>query len=191
MNPVADKLTRMKLLALALLMTLSGSALADRKHHDRDRGYAWGKVLEVTPIYHEIRRSSPVEECWQQPVREVRHTGHNDIAGSTLAGGLLGGIIGHQIGKGNGRKVATAFGTIIGAQIGHDAARAAHGAGDYSYTRYEDVCETRHKVEYEQVLDGYRVRYSYRGDEYETIMSHQPGKRIKLRVSVQPVATAQ
>ena len=188
MNSKKANNVKSSLLLLALTMGISGTTLADHKHHDRHSDKAWGKVLQVTPIYREIRSSTPVEECWQQPVRHTRHVDHNDVAGSTLAGGLLGGIIGHQIGKGNGRKIATAFGTIIGAQLGHDSARGAYGNSDHSYTTYDNVCETRHKVSYEQVLDGYRVRYSYRGEEYETVMDRNPGKKIKLRVSVEPVA---
>jgi uncharacterized protein YcfJ len=188
MNSNTGKKVKFQLVMLALMLGVSGTSLADRKHHERGHDYAWGKVLEVTPMYRQVRSSVPVEECWQQPVRHVQQVDHSDIAGSTLAGGILGGIIGHQIGKGNGRKIATAFGTIIGAQLGHDAARGAHGESVYSYTRYDNVCETQHKVSYEQVLDGYRVRYSYRGDQYETTMAHKPGKKIKLQVSVQPVA---
>lgn len=191
MNKTNARNTTPKLLAVAIMLGISGSALADRstgQHYEEHDVIAYGKVMSVTPIYREIKTSTPVRECWREPVtrsRNVHHGGHT--AGSTLAGGLIGGIIGHQIGGGRGKKLATAVGTIVGAQIGHDSARGAHGASQTTYTAYEDVCEVENKVSYEQVLDSYRVSYKYKGNRYQTIMPYDPGKKIKLRVSVEPV----
>jgi uncharacterized protein YcfJ len=44
--------------------------------------------------------------------------------------------------------------------------------------RTVDVWETR--------TVGYEVTYDYRGRNYTSIMSYDPGQRIKLRVSVEP-----
>lgn len=145
------------------------------------------KVTEVRPIYRELRISTPVEECWEEPVTRHRHVeyGSNRTA-ATLAGGLLGGVIGHQFGKGRGRKASTAIGTIIGAQIGHDSARGGP-ALTTSYTSYERHCSAHDRVSYEQELEGYRVTYRYRGKEYQTRMPYDPGDQIKLKVTVEPV----
>ena len=191
MNKTNAKNTTTKLLALVVTLGVSATAMAERpsEHlYEQQESIAYGKVMSVTPIYREIKRSTPVKECWKEPVtrtRPARH--HGNTAGSTLAGGLIGGIIGHQIGDGRGKKLATAVGTIVGAQIGHDAARGAHGSSHTTYTAYEDICEVENKVTYEEVLDSYRVSYKYKGNRYQSIMPYDPGKKIKLRVSVEPV----
>ena len=102
-------------------------------------------------------------------------------------GGILGGIIGHQIGKGNGKKLATAMGTLIGAQIGHNAVNGHVESGQSSYTEYEERCDIRHQVSYEEVIDGYQVTYRYQGEHYQIEMPYNPGKRIKLRIQITPV----
>ena len=124
---------------MAGIMFVSGAALADRdfiksdvRHAEHD-SFEYAKVIQVTPVYREIKTTVPVKECWQEPVRReqvVRHGSHS--AGGTLAGGLIGGIIGHQFGKGSGQKLATAVGTIVGAQIGHDALIAGTACGKIS-----------------------------------------------------------
>jgi len=181
-----------KLIVAVCLVAMSSASMAGNKHkshdHEESRAHiAYGKVIKVKPIYREVKVSVPVKECWQEPVvhsKQVRH-GSNS-AGGTLAGGLIGGIIGHQFGKGRGKKVSTALGTLIGAQLGHDAVRGSHASG-HSYTSYENYCEVENQVSYEEVLDSYRVTYRYKGKKYKINMPYDPGERIKLRVSVNPV----
>ncbi len=184
------------LLLSTLALTLSTGVLADRDHEWEKRNYhqvertVYGKVVRVTPIYREVRVVDPVRECWREPVREVREIRYErgNTAGNTLAGAIIGGVIGHQIGKGRGRKLATAVGTIVGAQLGHDAAgaRSAHATRSV-HTRLDEVCETTERVRYEQEIEGYRVTYRYQGEKYTVRMPYDPGKRIRLRISVEPV----
>jgi len=199
MNHSNSTFTMIKLVVLAVAVALSSTVFAESKHQDKDRfdnkhlsmhqKYVYGEVLDVTPIYREIRVSNPVKECWSEPVRHVERIqrGGGDQAAGTLAGALLGGVIGHQIGKGRGNKLATAVGTVIGAQIGHDANRDAYSSTRRSYTRYEDVCEVKDHVSYEEVVDGYKVTYRYKGMRYKTRMPYDPGDRIRLKVSIEPV----
>ncbi len=179
----------------SLALVLSTGAIADRghgwkkKHHSVERT-VYGKVVRVTPIYREVRVVEPVSECWREPVREVREIRYErrNSAGNTLAGAIIGGVIGHQIGKGRGKKLATAVGTIVGAQLGHDAAGSGGARSTRSvHTRVEEVCETTERVRYEEEIDGYRVTYRYQGEKYTVRMPYDPGKRIKLRVRVEPV----
>ena len=179
---------------LVCLMLLSAAASAAppwaRAGSDEltNHHIAYAKVVDVTPVYREVRKSVPVEECWQEPVTETRHIRHSgNTAGGTLAGGLIGGIIGHQIGKGRGQKLSTAVGTLIGAQLGHDAASGGPHASSQTYTRMQNFCEQHNQVSYEEVLDSYRVTYRYEGDEYRVNMPYDPGSKIKLKVSVEPV----
>lgn len=194
MKKTDTNLNRATLFLMAGLMTVSTGALADRDHikyedHPaKHKKFEYGKVVKVTPIYREVKVTTPVKECWQEPVtrtRSVRHGSHS--AGGTLAGGLIGGIIGHQFGNGRGKKLATAVGTIVGAQLGHDAAKGSHASSHGSYTAYESFCEVENQVRYEEVLDSYRVTYRYKGNKYQTNMPYDPGKKIKLRVSIEPV----
>ncbi len=184
------KRTKFKTAAFATLVLVGGSAMADHgveisaQHTD----YVHAKVLSVTPVYREIRTSTPVRECWQEPVQKRKHVRHHSAdPGATLAGGLIGGIIGHQFGKGRGKKVSTALGTIIGAQIGHDASRRAHAGTEFQYTEYERFCEVENRVSYEEVLDGYKVKYKYRGKQYQTHLPYDPGDKIKLQITIEPV----
>jgi len=188
------KTSASKLILLAGLMAVTSTAFAgnkhrDKGHHSQHKQFVYGKVIRATPVYREVRVTHPVKECWSEPVRYPRKGRHvSNSAGSTLAGGLIGGIIGHQFGKGRGKKLATAVGTVIGAQLGHDSSRGYNvKASNESYTRYEDRCETQNHVSYEEVVDSYNVTYRYKGSRYQTNMPYDPGKKIKLKISVEPV----
>ncbi len=181
------------LLVAAMVFTGTVSADNDRKHRHKHQGYhaehaayEYARVINVRPIYRQVKVSTPVRECWDEP---VYHTGHGQhkSAGGMLAGGLIGGIIGHQIGKGRGNKVATAVGTLIGAQIGHEAVNGHQGHAKPELVGYEEHCATRHQVRYEEVIDGYDVTYKFRGRRYHIEMPYDPGKRIKIRVEFTPV----
>lgn len=186
------QMAKSQLIIITVAMTLSSTAMAGKKNHGPEKHehpqYAYGKVMDVTPIYHQVKVTTPVKECWNEPVthtREVRHGANS--AGGAIAGGLIGGIIGHQFGKGRGNKLSTAVGTLIGAQLGHDAVNGSQAITQQQFTRYEHFCEVEQQVSYEKVLDGYQVTYRYQGDEFQTQMPYDPGKKIKLRISVEPV----
>lgn len=193
MNKTKTNVNSVKMVLIAGMMTVSTVALADREsiefdHQLEHQSFEYAKVIRVTPVYREIKTSTPVKDCWQEPVTRTQSVRHgSNSAGGTLAGGLIGGIIGHQFGKGRGKKLATAVGTIVGAQIGHDSTRGLHANSHDRYTAYERHCEVQNQVSYEEVLDSYRVIYRYKGNKYQTMMPYDPGKKIKLRVSVEPV----
>ena len=187
-------------LAVALavsLVTITTSTFAGSNNKIKNKHYAnnsiiqhydYAKVIKVRPIYREVRVSTPVRECWDQPV--VHSTGgysHPKSAGGMAVGGILGGVIGHQVGKGRGNKLATALGTIIGAGIGHNAVNGhVQSSQGHSYTEYEEQCEVHHQVSYEEVVDSYDVTYRYQGEKHHIEMPYQPGKRIKLRINITP-----
>lgn len=185
------KMSTPQLMLLAGVLSVSSIVDADsgrKGKFAKQNQVTYAKVLSVKPIYREIEVSTPVKDCWQEPVthtKRARHGSHS--AGATLAGGLIGGIIGHQFGKGRSRKASTAIGTLIGAQLGHDSTRGSHASGYTEITRMEKFCEVTNQVSYEEELDGYRVTYKYKGQKYKTRMPYDPGDRIKLRVSVEPV----
>ncbi len=177
-------------MAIALLVfagvTNAGGGHEHKKHESigKQALYEYAQVLEARPIYREVKVSTPIRECWEAPVYHTRKP-HKSASGM-LVGGLLGGIIGHQFGSGRGNKVATAAGTLIGAHIGHDAVN-----GDVQHEKtlagYEEHCKTRHRVSYEEVLDGYDVTYEYRDRRYRIEMPYDPGEHIKMRIQFAPV----
>ncbi len=176
---------------IAISFILMSTNVIAGSSHDRyanDSGnvvYASAKVVDVRPVYREVEVSHPVKECWEEPVIHTHgRSGHKSASGMAV-GGILGGIVGHQIGKGNGNRLATAIGTIIGAQIGHNAVNGH--IEQTSYTEYRQQCVMRDQVSYEEVLDGYRVTYRYQGERYQIKMPYDPGKRINLRIRIEPV----
>jgi len=177
-------------IAIALLVFAGVSnAGGDHGHKKHDSVgqhamYEYATVLEVHPLYREVKVSTPVRECWEEPVYHTRRP-HKSASGM-LVGGLLGGFIGHQFGSGRGNKVATAAGTLIGAHIGHDAVNG-HIRPEKTLAGYEERCKTRHRVHYEDVLEGYDVTYEYRGRQYRIEMPYDPGEHIKMRIQFAPV----
>ena len=161
----------------------------ERRDNAKHKQFVYGKVIEAKPVYDIITTRSPLKQCWQEPVTStyrINRGGHNSAAG-TLAGGLIGGIIGHQFGKGRGKQVATAMGTLVGAQIGHDSSDHGYAYSDNTSVSYRDVCEVTHEESYKKVLDGYQVTYRYKGNKYEARMPYDPGDKVKLKVSINPV----
>lgn len=149
-----------------------------------DSEYDYARVLDAEPIVRYVTVRVPQRECWDEEVW-VDDRRHGGTAGATIAGGLIGGVIGRQIGGGSGRDAMTLVGTLVGSAIANDRARAREGGGDGYYDTVRR-CETRDAVREERRVDGYRVTYLYNGKEYTTRTRHDPGDRIRVRVSVRP-----
>lgn len=182
-------------IAVALLIVAgiadAGSDRSAHRHDHRKHGpaerndlFEYARVVEVQPVYRREKLSTPVRECWDEPVYHTRHQPKS--AGGMLAGGLIGAVVGHQFGRGNGKRMATAVGALAGAHIGHQAVNG-HIKPKRTLEGYEQHCKTRQRVSYRQVLDGYDVIYEYRGREYQMTMPYDPGRRIKMRIQFTPV----
>jgi len=95
---------------------------------------------------------------------------------------VAGGILGNQVGGGNGRTVATAAGAIAGAIVGDrmedNNGRRAVEEQPVQRCRTIDHWQTRN--------DGYAVTYEYRGHTYNTVLPYDPGRRLRVNVSVTP-----
>ena len=57
-------------------------------------------------------------------------------------------------------------------------------SGRYSY--YEPYCETRTEYRMVERVVAYDVTYRYRGRYFTTRTDHPPGKRIRVRVDLEP-----
>ncbi len=176
-------------ITLAGLSALAVAPWAMAEHEGA--AYDYARVVNVEPIVRYVRVETPVRECWDEEVHEGapygRHHGHG-TAGPTIAGGILGGVIGHQFGSGRGKDAATVAGVLIGSAIAHDrAARRRSPAYYETRSRTVERCDVRYETHEEERIDGYRVTYEYNGRVQTTRMPYDPGKQIKVRVSVSPV----
>jgi uncharacterized protein YcfJ len=197
--------TRSQLVSKAILVTLtaavSGTALANpphwanargyHEHNDRDSDYA--RVVDVDPIVHRVRVSTPQRECWNEE-RPVSSGPSGTEIRATLFGGLIGAVVGHQIGHSHHDPVATVGGSLVGAAIGNSiGANQAAKRGEYQQVSYQSVerCEVNYHDEWTEQIDGYRVTYEYGGREYTTRMPYDPGQRLRVGVDVRPALDRQ
>jgi uncharacterized protein YcfJ len=140
----------------------------------------FGRVVRVQPRIEQVR--TPRRECRtdyvQAPVQQQRSQG------GTVIGGITGALLGSQVGGGNGKVAAAAAGAIAGAMVGDHVDN--DGRSGYAGTQEQAVQRCRNVDAVEQRTDGYDVTYDYRGHSYTTVMSRDPGDRVRLRVSVEP-----
>ena len=133
------------------------------------------------------------QECWNEQTnryddnyyrdgsgRLYRSDSRGNVGGAVL-GALIGGARGNQVGKGDGRKAAT-----IGGAIGNSANR-----GD-GYDRYSDNSNTVRRCRTvndnnRNNYDGYNVTYRYGNQTYRSYMNKNPGRTVRIAVSVQPI----
>ncbi len=184
----------MKLKKIAVLLALPCLALTQTARADYDDDYAGGdssdyaKVLRVEPQIRHIRVATPRRECYQEEVPVYESERGYRSATPTILGGIIGGVVGHTMGQGNGKSVATVAGTVLGGSIGRDIGYQNNPPRSGGYTRYatRDNCRVVNNYAEEERIEGYRVTYVYNGVEYVTHTNHDPGKRIRVRVMVQP-----
>lgn len=146
--------------------------------------YGYADVLRVDPVYETVRYREPREECYDQQV-EVRERGGGDPTGGTVAGAIIGGLIGNQVGSGSGRRAATAAGAIIGGSVGNNVDRN-NGGPDRSYQGTERRCQVVDVEREDRRIAGYDVEYRFKGDVYVSRLDHDPGNKLRVRVSVSP-----
>lgn len=140
----------------------------------------YGRVVRVSPQVEQVNR--PRQECRTDYVQVQQPQQRS--AGGSIIGGIAGALIGNQVGGGSGRAVATAAGAIGGAIVGDrvDNQNAQPGA-----VSEQAVKQCRMVDSWESRTNGYEVTYDYRGRNYTSIMSFDPGQRVRLRVSVEPM----
>jgi uncharacterized protein YcfJ len=141
----------------------------------------FGRVVRVQPRIEQVR--TPRQECRteyvQVPVQQQRGSG------GTVVGGIAGALLGSQVGGGNGKVAAAAAGAIAGAMVGDHVENDNRGYGNQVQEQAVRQCRTVDSIENRNA--GYDVTYEYRGHTYNTLTNREPGDRIRLRVSVEPV----
>jgi len=163
--------------ALALIAVAAAAAAA---HAETFVDQA--RVRNVEPQYENV--AVPRQECSSQYVNEVRRTGSRDYGGA-IVGGIAGALIGNQVGRGHGREAATAVGAVVGAMAGDNVANRGQSEQYVEVPREVTSCRTVQDVQ--PRFTGYRVDYEYHGQAYSTFMPQDPGRTLRVRVSVDPI----
>jgi uncharacterized protein YcfJ len=194
----------------ATLSVFSSAAMADYNRVPTERFTEYAKVLDVQPVYQEIRLREPQQQCWKEQERHIvgyeritqsgNRRPNRNSAGNTIVGGLIGGVIGNQLGRGHSnrsRTGATVAGAIIGSAIGNESNQQSSRNGRYRNTEqvqstpiYEirnvERCKRTVELRTESQLQHYNVTYLYKGRKFVTQLPRDPGKRLELQVSVSP-----
>ena len=170
----------MKLVTILPLM-LSFAVVLPASANDDESFVVRAKVVRVEPQYEWVRKDRPRTRCWDESVYD-----YDDENGDILpmiVGGALGGALGHQVGGGRGKDVATVAGAIAGTVIGQRV------GDDYYHPRehHRRRCKTRHHWVEERERVGYLVTYRFAGRTFTTLTSEHPGKRIRVRVNLDPL----
>jgi uncharacterized protein YcfJ len=139
----------------------------------------YGRVVRVQPQVEQVNH--PRQECRTEYV-QVQQPAQRS-AGGSIVGGIAGALLGSQIGSGNGRTAAAAAGAIAGAVVGDrvDNQNVQPGVSEQA------VKQCRTVDHWESRTNGYEVTYDYRGRNYTSVMAFDPGQRVRLRVSVEPM----
>jgi len=168
----------MKIQAKLMLSALCLGAAIPAAHAVEFEDFA--RVVRVTPQMERINR--PQQECRTEYV-QVQQQPQRGVGGS-IVGGIAGALLGSQVGSGSGKTAATAAGAIAGAVVGD---RVENQNGQPGGVTEQAVKQCRMVDRWEQRPNGYEVVYDYRGRNYTSIMSYDPGERLRLRVSVEPM----
>ena len=148
---------------------------SDRDYRRSDRAEV-ARVIESRPVYAAGDRR---EECWNPRAghyEEVRGEEKTRVGKGAAIGAVAGGVVGNQAtDHGTGGTIA---GALIGGLIGH-AVEKRHNDNNDDQT---DLDRSRCRVIAEGTgdLQGYDVRYAYRGREYVARMDRDPGRTLRV-----------
>lgn len=142
-----------------------------------DEYYDQARVLSVTPQTERV--NYPTQSCQTEYMQES-YISHQSSPLGAIIGGVAGGLLGSQVGRGNGRVAGAAVGAGIGAVVG-DRMGNSQPATSYT-TRPVRRCVTVDN--WQTVNRGYLVDYQYNGRNYTTVLDHNPGATIPVRVNV-------
>lgn len=140
----------------------------------------FGRVVRVTPRVEQYNQ--PRQECRTDYV-QVQQPAQRS-AGGSIVGGIAGALLGSQVGSGNGRTAAAAAGAIAGAVVGD---RVDNRDAQPGGVQEQAVKQCRTVEHWESRTTGYEVVYDYRGRNYTSVMSYDPGERVRLRVNIEPM----
>jgi uncharacterized protein YcfJ len=161
--------------AAAATLALTGTAFAGTDFQD------YARVQNVAPQYEQI--NVPRQECYSEMVPQTSYRRSDSLVGPII-GGVAGGLLGSRFGAGNGRVATAAVGAVAGTIVGD----RLQNRGDQVEYSEREVRRCRTVDHFESRLSGYHVAYEYQGRSYTTFLPYDPGVRLPVRVSVEPVA---
>ncbi|MEO7496858.1 MAG: glycine zipper 2TM domain-containing protein [Massilia sp.] len=146
----------------------------------------FARVVRVSPRVEQVRQ--PRQECRTDYVQApIQTQPQQRSAGGSIIGGIAGALVGNQVGGGTGRVAATAAGAIAGAVVGDRIDNNGRTVQQQPQQYQEQAVKQCRTVDaWESRTVGYDVTYDYRGRNYTSVMSRDPGQRVRLRVSVEP-----
>ncbi|MBN1379850.1 MAG: glycine zipper 2TM domain-containing protein [Gammaproteobacteria bacterium] len=173
------KITTLLIIASTLTTTIVNAR--------QDELLDFARVLDVVPVYANVVRSEPQQECWIETVR-YEYPQQQRSATPKILGALIGAAVGHNIARSKqGQSVGRVAGAVVGASVGSDIARGRSRQRVEAEYHDEERCQVREKTYYEEVVVGYDVTYEYHGNTYQTRMDQRPGRQIRVAVNVRPV----
>jgi uncharacterized protein YcfJ len=158
----------------AALVLSAGTAFAGPEFQD------YARVQNVSPEYESV--NIPRQECYSEVVPQTYYHRSDSLVGPII-GGVAGGLLGSRFGAGNGRVATAAVGAVAGAIVGD---RLQSHSGEVQYSEREVRC-CRTVDQWESRISGHRVAYEYQGRSYTTFLPYNPGPRLPVRVSVDPL----
>jgi uncharacterized protein YcfJ len=147
----------------------------DDRYREGDRRADTARVIDSRPVYATERR----EECWNPRAghfEEVRGPEKTRIGKGAAIGAVAGGVVGNQVGDHS--TGGTVAGALIGGLLGHQIQRRSDNNDEQ-----DDLDRSRCRViagDNSGDVQGYDVRYEYRGNEYVARMANDPGRRLRL-----------
>ncbi|HQU15861.1 MAG: glycine zipper 2TM domain-containing protein [Gammaproteobacteria bacterium] len=178
------RVATLSLVAAALVAVQASPVHADDDGYGAAVRYGYAKVIRVEPQVRVVDVAYPQRRCWNEQVTRYESGRGYASATPTILGGIVGGVLGHQVGRGNGRTVGAIAGTLLGASVARDMYQ--NDREPVAYTDTVQRCQVRQVYRQEQQVDGYRVIYRFRGENYVTHMDHDPGERIRVQVAINP-----
>lgn len=141
---------------------------------------ATANIVSVQPVYTTKLIKEPYQECYTREYRVPAQSGDGS-ATNELIGGVIGGAIGNQFGAGSGKDAMTIMGALIGGSVANDMEKQEQPGR----IERKEVCETFYRTREEEVLDYYRVRFSYDGNEFTYRTQTRPqGDTVQVEVDV-------
>ena len=141
--------------------------------------YDHAKVIDARPVYEVVRISTPDRRC--REVYAERRDAPRSYT-SVVTGGIIGGVIGNQVVHGKYRDWGTVAGALLGGTLGNDYYHRNQAPATTGHPELR--CRDIERVREERELAGYEVTYRYQGRDYVTMMDHDPGRRVRVAVSV-------
>lgn len=177
----------MKIQFALLISALGATALPAAQAVELEE---YGRVTRVQPRVEQVRQ--PREECRTEYIQTPQYApqqAQQRSPGGAIVGGIVGGLLGNQVGGGSGRAAATAIGAVAGAVVGDrvdNQGRPVNPQYSSQYPQEQAVRQCRMVEGYESRTVGYDVTYDYHGRSYTSMMDRDPGRRVRLRVTIEP-----